>query len=202
MLGLWLGPAGGMGARCWEPLAGPVEADETYVGGKANRRCGIGSVTPSPRLHDESGRASARLSAGSWPTTTKWPVMRQGRGSTRRSRALRRSRVTSGLVFASLLRLGQELSRQALLKVLRTNGIDSTAHWSRTSLRQWLLERSTATWAVAEACRAHTLVNSVEQAYVRQADVFDQRRDAMAAAGAPASHPPFASAPRRDCRLD
>ena len=86
----------------------------------------------------------------------------------------------SGLVFPSPLRLGHELSWQALLKVLRTNGIDSTARGFRSSLRQWLLERSTATWAVAEACLAHTLGNSVEQAYVRQADLFDQRRDVMA----------------------
>ena len=83
-------------------------------------------------------------------------------------------------MFPSPLRRGHELSWQALLKVLRTNGIDSTAHGFRSSLRQWLLERSTTTWAVAEACLAHTLGNSVEQAYVRQADLFDQRRDVMA----------------------
>ena len=34
--------------------------------------------------------------------------------------------------------------------------------------------------AKAEACLAHTLGNSVEQAYVRQADLFGQRRDVMA----------------------
>ena len=50
----------------------------------------------------------------------------------------------SGLIFPSPLRRGQELSWQALLKVLRTNGIDSTAHGFRTSLRQWLLECSGA----------------------------------------------------------
>ena len=85
----------------------------------------------------------------------------------------------SGLIFPSPLRQGNELSWQALLKVLRTNGIDSTAHGFRTSLRQWLLECSGASWAVAEACLAHTLGNSVERAYVRQADLFDQRRQVM-----------------------
>jgi len=85
----------------------------------------------------------------------------------------------SGLIFPSPLRQGHELSWQALLKVLRTNGVDSTAHGFRTSLRQWLLERSGASWAVAEACLAHTLGNSVERAYVRQADLFDQRRQVM-----------------------
>ena len=41
----------------------------------------------------------------------------------------------SGLVFPGPIRQGHELSWQALLKVLRTNGIDSTAHGFRTSLR-------------------------------------------------------------------
>ena len=85
----------------------------------------------------------------------------------------------SGLIFPSPLRQGHELSWQALLKVLRTNGIDSTAHGFRTSLRQWLLECSGASWAVAEACLAHTLGNSVARAYARQADLFEQRRLVM-----------------------
>ena len=86
----------------------------------------------------------------------------------------------SGLIFPSPLRQGHELSAQTFLGVLRTNGIDSTAHGFRTSLRQWLLENSDASWAVAEACLAHTVGNSVERAYVRQADLFDQRRYVMA----------------------
>ena len=85
----------------------------------------------------------------------------------------------SGLVFPSPLRPGEPLSHQALLKVLRVNGIDSSAHGFRTSLRQWLLECSTASWAVAEASLAHTLGNQVEHAYLRTADLFDQRRAVM-----------------------
>lgn len=85
----------------------------------------------------------------------------------------------SGLIFPSPLRPGEPLSYQALLKVLRVNGIDSTAHGFRTCLRQWLLERTTATWAVAEACLAHTLGNAVEHAYIRDADLFAERREVM-----------------------
>ncbi len=81
----------------------------------------------------------------------------------------------SGLMFPSPLRRGHELSSQTLLGVLRTNGIDSTAHGFRTSLRQWLLESSNVPWTVAEACLAHIIGNSVERAYVRQADLFMQQ---------------------------
>ena len=83
------------------------------------------------------------------------------------------------LVLPSPLRRGQKLRWQALLKVPRTNGIDSTAHGFRTSLRRWLVECSGASWAAAEACLVHTLGNSVERAYVRQADLFDHRRQVM-----------------------
>ena len=85
----------------------------------------------------------------------------------------------SSLIFPSPLRPSEPLTWQALLKVLRTNGIDSSAHGFRTSLRQWLLECSTASWAVAEASLAHTLGNQVEHAYLRTADLFDQRRAVM-----------------------
>ena len=85
----------------------------------------------------------------------------------------------SGLTFPSPLRPGEPLSWQAMLKVLRTNGIDSSAHGFRTSLRQWLLECSGATWAVAELCLAHTIGSAVEHAYIRGSDMFDQRRSAM-----------------------
>ena len=66
-----------------------------------------------------------------------------------------------------------------LLKILRVNGIDSSAHGFRTSLRQWLLECSPATWAVAEACLAHVLGNAVEHAYLRDVDLLQQRREVM-----------------------
>ena len=85
----------------------------------------------------------------------------------------------SGLIFPSPLRPGESLSWQALLKVLRVNGIDSSAHGFRTSMRQWLLECSGATWAVAELCLAHTIGSAVEHAYIRSSDMFDQRRTVM-----------------------
>lgn len=86
---------------------------------------------------------------------------------------------TSGLNFPRPLRPCHQLSTQTLLTVLRTNAIESTVHGFRTSLRQWLLERSGVPWAVVKDCVAHTLGNSVERADIRQADLPDQRRQVM-----------------------
>ena len=48
-----------------------------------------------PRLRGEYARASAKCSAGSWPTTSMSSPTRQGRGSTQHFRALRKSPVTN-----------------------------------------------------------------------------------------------------------
>ncbi len=84
----------------------------------------------------------------------------------------------SGLIFPSPLRPGHPLSWEALLKVLSTNGVDSTAHGFRSSFRTWTLECTSTPWAVAEAALAHTLGTRTETAYIRS-DLRAQRAKLM-----------------------
>ena len=86
----------------------------------------------------------------------------------------------SGLVFPSPTKPGHPLSDMALTKVLRDNGLAdrTTVHGFRSSFRTWALEQSNAPWAVAEMALAHTVGDSVEQAYVRT-DLYDQRNELM-----------------------
>ena len=86
----------------------------------------------------------------------------------------------SGLIFPSPLRPGQPLSWDALVKVLRTAGIDSTAHGFRSSLRSWCQEQPGIAWATAELILGHRPGTKVEQAYARS-DELDARREAMQA---------------------
>ena len=86
----------------------------------------------------------------------------------------------SGLVFPSPLKPGNPLSWQTLLKLLRTNGLDCTVHGFRSSFKTWAIEATTTPWAVGEAALAHVVGNTTEAAYVR-GDLFEQRRDLMAA---------------------
>ncbi|MYA25544.1 MAG: tyrosine-type recombinase/integrase [Acidimicrobiales bacterium] len=103
------------------------------------------------------------------------PLSRQALGVLEEAAELRDG---SGLVFPSPLRAGQPLSWEALLKVLRTAGIDSTAHGFRSSFKTWCIEQTSVPWAVGEAALAHVIGNSVEAAYVRS-DLFEQRRQLM-----------------------
>ena len=86
----------------------------------------------------------------------------------------------SGLVFPSPAKRGHPLSDMALTKLLRDNGLAerTTVHGFRSSFRTWALEQSNAPWAVAEMALAHTVGDSVEQAYVRT-DLYDQRTELM-----------------------
>ncbi len=84
----------------------------------------------------------------------------------------------SDVVFPSPLRRGEPLSAEALLKLLRTHGMDSTAHGFRSAFKTWCIEQTATPWAVGEAALAHVVGNSVEAAYVRS-DLFDQRRQLM-----------------------
>ena len=86
----------------------------------------------------------------------------------------------SGLVFPSPLKPGHPLSWQTLLKLLRTNELDCTVHGFRSSFKTWAIEATATPWAVGEAALAHVVGNSTEAAYVR-GDLFDQRRELMAA---------------------
>lgn len=86
----------------------------------------------------------------------------------------------SGLVFPSPTKPGRHLSDMALTKVLRDNGLAdrTTVHGFRSSFRTWALEQTNTPWAVAEMALAHTVGDSVEQAYVRT-DLYDQRTELM-----------------------
>ena len=84
----------------------------------------------------------------------------------------------SGLVFPSPI-TGGPLSSRALLKVLKEAGIKSSCHGFRASIRGWMAAESSASWATAERVLAHTVGDSVQSAYVRRAEAFDQRRSVM-----------------------
>ena len=78
----------------------------------------------------------------------------------------------AGLVFRA--RQGGVVSDKALRAVLAAMGVDATVHGFRSSLRDWCAERGVPR-EVAEACLAHKVGSSVEQAYART-DLFDRRR--------------------------
>ncbi|MYB11060.1 MAG: tyrosine-type recombinase/integrase [Acidimicrobiia bacterium] len=86
----------------------------------------------------------------------------------------------SDLVFPSPLKPGRPLSDMTLTKILRDVGLSdrATVHGFRASFRTWALEETDAPWAVAEAALAHSLGDSVQQAYIR-GDAYDKRRKLM-----------------------
>ena len=127
----------------------------------------------------EAPEATWRIPAERMKTAVEHrvPLSRQALDVLEAARPLRDG---SGLVFPSPLRPGAELSSQALLKLLRCQGLDTTVHGFRSSFKTWTLEATSAPWAVSEAALAHTVGNSTEVAYVR-GDLFDQRRALMRA---------------------
>lgn len=86
----------------------------------------------------------------------------------------------SGLVFPSPLKPGRPLSDMTLTKILRDVGLAgrATVHGFRASFRTWALEETDTPWAVAEAALAHTLGDSVQQAYIR-GDAYIKRHKLM-----------------------
>jgi len=86
----------------------------------------------------------------------------------------------SDLVFPSPLKPGQPLSDMTLTKILRDVGLAdrATVHGFRASFRTWALEETDTPWAVAEAALAHSLGDSVQQAYIR-GDAYAKRRKLM-----------------------
>ena len=87
----------------------------------------------------------------------------------------------SNFVFPSPRKNDRPLSNATLTKVLRDCDLakHATVHGFRSSFRRWTLECTGVQWAVAEAALAHRLGNSTEQAYVREADLFQHRRALM-----------------------
>ena len=86
----------------------------------------------------------------------------------------------SDLVFPSPLKPGRPLSDVTLIKILRDVGLAdrATVHGFRASFRTWALEETDTPWAVCEAALAHSLGDSVQQAYIR-GDAFAKRRKLM-----------------------
>ena len=84
----------------------------------------------------------------------------------------------SGLLFPSAK--GRPLSDMTLTRVLRYTGLAdrATVHGFRSSFRDWTLEETNASWAVAEAALSHVVGNSTEAAYARS-DLFERRRCLM-----------------------
>ena len=82
-----------------------------------------------------------------------------------------------GLVFPSA-RSGKGMSPMTFTALLRRLGIPAVPHGFRSSFRDWVIERTSTPWAVAEAALAHNVGNSTEAAYMRS-DLFDQRRALM-----------------------
>jgi integrase len=85
-----------------------------------------------------------------------------------------------GLVFHDV-RDGRRISSGALFHLLRRMGRpDLTAHGFRSSFRDWAAERTNFPNEVVEMALAHAVGNKVEAAY-RRGDLFDKRRQLMAA---------------------
>ena len=102
--------------------------------------------------------------------------------STRAVQVLTEARSLSGgrgFVFPGST--GRKISRTTLADLLtRVVGVaGTTLHGFRSSFRDWCAEASVDR-EVAEAALAHTVRNQVEAAYFRS-DLFDRRRDVMAA---------------------
>lgn len=72
------------------------------------------------------------------------------------------------------------LSNMAFLMVLRRMNLKITAHGFRSSFRDWASEQTNFPHDVCEMALAHSIKNKVEAAY-RRGDLFDKRRDLMAA---------------------
>ncbi len=86
----------------------------------------------------------------------------------------------SDLIFPSPLKPGHPLSNMTLTKILRDVDLAdrATVHGFRASFRTWALEETDTPWAVCEAALAHSLGDSVQQAYIR-GDAFAKRRKLM-----------------------
>jgi integrase len=72
------------------------------------------------------------------------------------------------------------LSNMVFLMALRRMNVDATAHGFRSSFRDWASERTNFPREVCEQALAHTIKDKTEAAY-RRSDLFERRRDLMAA---------------------
>lgn len=82
-------------------------------------------------------------------------------------------------VFPSLVRPGQPMATQTLIKVLQDLKIPSSLHGFRTSFRTWCDEVAHADFIVAEHALAHATGSQVERSYARST-LIERRRSLMA----------------------
>jgi len=83
------------------------------------------------------------------------------------------------LVFPGQKR-GRPLSVMAFSMLLRRMKVEVTAHGFRSSFRDWAAERNSCPHEVAEMALAHAIGSKTEAAY-RRGDLFEKRRQLMAA---------------------
>ena len=82
----------------------------------------------------------------------------------------------TGLIFPSVR--GKAMSDNAISKLLRENGIQTTPHGLRSAFRDWAAELSDVPREIAEFALAHIEGSSAELSY-RRTDYFDKRRGLM-----------------------
>ncbi len=87
----------------------------------------------------------------------------------------------TGLVFPSPYRGSRPVSAESLRTALSANAIDAVPHGFRTSFRGWALEQPGFSFIAVEMCLAHAVGNQVAQAYIRDADLLEERRPIMSA---------------------
>jgi len=80
------------------------------------------------------------------------------------------------LVFPSPT--GGTLSDMALKRVLVRADVDATPHGLRSTFATWARERTSYSWEIVESCLAHSVGNTVAQAYNR-GDMLERRRQLM-----------------------
>jgi integrase len=85
----------------------------------------------------------------------------------------------SGYVFPGRT-ASKPLSNMVFLMALRRMGLAATAHGFRSSFRDWAAERTGVPREVCEMALAHAVESRVEAAY-RRGDLFEKRRELMAA---------------------
>lgn len=88
-----------------------------------------------------------------------------------------------GLIFSSDLRRGCKLSDMTLTAILRRAELPFTVHGFRSTFRMWAAEQTSFPRELCEAALAHVNADRVEAAYMRS-DLFEKRRELMAAWGA------------------
>ena len=82
-----------------------------------------------------------------------------------------------GLIFPNK-RSGKPISNMGLTRMLERLEISAVSHGFRSSFKDWTMEETSTSWAVAESALAHNLGNSTEVAYARS-DLFVKRRFLM-----------------------